>query len=503
MALSKQKLVAGMKRTRLSLNDKIKILNYASENPKKGCREIVNQFQIGKTAAATILRDGKKLRKEYEFFKGDCKTKRTGQFMVINEILYKWYGKCCAAGIYPFGSMLQEESLKIKESLNDSSLDSFTASNGWLEKWKSCYGIRETRITGEADDVSVSTVRSWIERLPELVKGYKLEDVWNMDELGLFFKLLPDKGLIEKTKSEKGGKKSKVRLTAAFFVNAAGQKVDEPVIIWKSKKPRCFRNMKNNDLSRPLGVYYFSNKKAWMNGEIMSKVLKRHDRKMKLQNQNVLLFLDNATSHQESIQNLIKYVISRVDENMRAPDIIKAVDILKVIGWVKSAWEEVTPDTIKHCFEKCGFPTEDYATVSSDFDEVFQTLFNEISADCSVDEYLDADNSTATCEEVDANKVDWRETLRQECVDEVVNDKEEKIDSDLDDEDDANESSSSDATVTVKEVLYLLDKVQLFAAYNDEQGSLQKTVADIISMVEDFSIHSKKQSSITDFFKKK
>ena len=277
--------------------------------------------------------------------------------------------------------------------------------------------------------------------------------------------------------------------------------------------------MKNNDLSRPLGVHYFSNKKACMNGEIMSKVLKRHDRKMKLQNRNVLLFLDNATSQQESIQKsltniklvflpknttsrlqpsdagiirafklkyrklLIKYVISRVDENMRAPDIIKAVDILKVIGWVKSAWEEVTPDTIKHCLE-------------------FQTLFNEISADCSVDEYPDADNSTATYEEVDANKVDWRETLRQECVDEVVNGKQ-TIDSDLDDEDDANESSSSDATVTAKEALYLLDKVQLFAAYNDKQGSLQKAVADIISMVEDFSIHSKKQSSITDFFKKK
>ena len=60
--------------------------------------------------------------------------------------------------------------------------------------------------------------------------------------------------------------------------------------------------MKNNDLSRPLGVHYLSNKKTWMNGEIMSKVLKWHDRKMKLQNRNVLLFLDNATSHQESIQ---------------------------------------------------------------------------------------------------------------------------------------------------------------------------------------------------------
>ena len=35
MALSKQKLCAGMKRTRLSLEEKIKILNYSNENPKK------------------------------------------------------------------------------------------------------------------------------------------------------------------------------------------------------------------------------------------------------------------------------------------------------------------------------------------------------------------------------------------------------------------------------------------------------------------------------------
>ena len=120
----------------------IKILNYSNENPKKSFREIAAQFQIGKTAASSILKDGKKLRKEFEFFKGNCKTKRVGQFSLINETLYKWYGKCCAAGIYPFRSMLQEEALKIKESLKDSSLDSFTASNGWLEKWKAAYGIR-------------------------------------------------------------------------------------------------------------------------------------------------------------------------------------------------------------------------------------------------------------------------------------------------------------------------------------------------------------------------
>ena len=63
-----------MKRNRLSLEQKIKILNYSNENPKKSFRETAAQFQIGKTAASSILKDGKKLRKEFEFFKGNCKS---------------------------------------------------------------------------------------------------------------------------------------------------------------------------------------------------------------------------------------------------------------------------------------------------------------------------------------------------------------------------------------------------------------------------------------------
>ena len=77
-----------------------------------------------------------------------------------------------------------------------------------------------------------------------------------MDELGLCFKRLLVKN---RNIREKGGKK--VRLTVAFFVDDDGQKVDKFVIIRKSKKLRCFRNMKDRDLNRPLGVHYFFNKK--------------------------------------------------------------------------------------------------------------------------------------------------------------------------------------------------------------------------------------------------
>ena len=43
-----------------------------------------------------------------------------------------------------------------------------------------------------------------------------------------------------------------------------------------------------------------------------------------------------------------KCVTWRTNEKKSAPNIIKAVDILKVTGWVKSALKKVTSDDIKH-----------------------------------------------------------------------------------------------------------------------------------------------------------
>ena len=99
-----------------------------------------------------------------------------------------------------------------------------------------------------------------------------------MNESGCFFKALPDKGLVQKGKQAKGGKKSKQLLTVAFFVNAAGEKVDQPIVIWKSKLPRCF--MKLQDPSRPAKVHYFLNHKSWMTSEVMEAVLARFNRKL-------------------------------------------------------------------------------------------------------------------------------------------------------------------------------------------------------------------------------
>ena len=61
-------------------------------------------------------------------------------------------------------------------------------------------------------------VTSWMKRINELTEGYLLEKSLKYGRIWLFFKVLLDKGLVEKGKQEKDGKKSKQRLTVAFLL---------------------------------------------------------------------------------------------------------------------------------------------------------------------------------------------------------------------------------------------------------------------------------------------
>ena len=66
--------------------------------------------------------------------------------------------------------------------------------------------MKQLRICSESGDVQGATAESWKERLPKIVQGYEKEDIWNMDETGVFWRALPDGGFGQKSSSCKGGK---------------------------------------------------------------------------------------------------------------------------------------------------------------------------------------------------------------------------------------------------------------------------------------------------------
>ena len=125
-------------------------------------------------------------------------------------------------------------------------------------------------ISEESGDVQGETVDSWEERIPEIVQGYQKEVIWNLDETGVFWQALPDHGFGQKGRQCKGGKKSKQKVTVAFTVTAAGTKTT-PVVIWSSENPCCYQGVDKSLLP----VNYFSQKKAWMTGDILDLILSK------------------------------------------------------------------------------------------------------------------------------------------------------------------------------------------------------------------------------------
>ena len=61
--------------------------------------------------------------------------------------------------VFDDGTILQEKAKLIKERLDNTDFEHFSASNVWLEKWKLSYGLRENCITREAGNTHQTTVK--------------------------------------------------------------------------------------------------------------------------------------------------------------------------------------------------------------------------------------------------------------------------------------------------------------------------------------------------------
>ena len=168
----------------------------------------------------------------------------------------------------------------------------FSCSSGWIHRFKIRHTIVQKHVSGEAASVSEETVASWQEvTLPSLLADFAPEDVFNVDETGLFFKLLPDSTLAFKGETCHGGKRVKERITVLVAGNADGSEKLPLLVIGKSKNPRCFKSVHS------LPVDYTASKKAWMNSEIFMNWLQKMNRCFVQQSRNVLFIVDNCPAH--------------------------------------------------------------------------------------------------------------------------------------------------------------------------------------------------------------
>ena len=140
----------------LSIEQKLKVLDYAKENPKERCRTLSTKFSVRKTQIAAIL----KTRLNYVpctlcIVEITLPKKRAHQakYKEINEALYNWYLLARESLVPINGPMLQEEAAEIAKQPAKPEYAEFKAPSGWLEKWKNACGISQCSIEGGSGEV--------------------------------------------------------------------------------------------------------------------------------------------------------------------------------------------------------------------------------------------------------------------------------------------------------------------------------------------------------------
>ena len=208
---------------------------------------------------------------------------RMAKYSELNEGVLIWLKQAREQNLPVGGDLIKEKALKLAELMH---IPDFSASKGWLDKFKKRNGITFKTVQGEAGAVDLQPLFEWQQQvLQPLLRQFSTNDVFNLDETGLFWQLLPNKTMSFKGERCTGGKKSKHRITLLVGANMSGTEKFPLLAIGKSNRPRAFKNQE-------IPVKYESNTKAWMTAKIFEDVLREWSRRLGQQGRQVLLCLD-------------------------------------------------------------------------------------------------------------------------------------------------------------------------------------------------------------------
>lgn len=503
--------MASNKRKNFTVAEKAEILKQFREF--HGTKVSFAKLQgIPVTTLQSILQKKECIKKNVEKVgEKNAKKRRTlkkSPYDELEVILVKWFKEARAANVPVNGTILREKALEIADRLVG--LDDFTASNGWIDRMKKRHNLVYRSLSGESSSVDETTIEEWKKDLPNLTKGYKPKDVFNADETGLFFNLLPDKSYVVKGDSCHGGKMSKLRLTVLLCCNSDGSEKLTPLVVGKSRNPRCFKNV------RSFPTKYEANKKAWITQALFEDFLRKLNKRMKLQNRKIILFIDRCSAHPDlQLSNvrveffpanctsklqpcdlgiirsfkvfykkqLVRKAVAEL-ENGNLNDAYKLkLSVLEAMHFISASWRNVTQQCISRCFEESGF----VASIEPGTDEESAAVDSENDNETVIYDFEDyIPENLVTCE---------TERPTAPSVDDLMDFS--SSDEDEQDETEANPVPSFNSALKSFQIVK-----DYFLSHKDQEKNLQS-----ISILEDaaFTLNSmtKKQSIIEDYFQPK
>ena len=255
----------------LTVENKLEIIDLL----RKGTSYTVisEKYGIGRSTITDIKNNEAKLKsfkeKMTEMGVKEVTTKlmKIGAFEKLDEALYIWFRQQREKDVPISGSLLTEKVKVLHGQLHLDSSMVFCASTGF--KWRFCkrHNLRSISIQGEQGSADILSACEFQHNFSEVMSEYSTEQVFNCDETGLQYRLLPQKTLVSLfEKRAEGRKKCKDRVTICACANVNGNIKLPLLFIGKAARPRCFIRAEMNNLP----VVYKAQKNAWVNCTIFS-----------------------------------------------------------------------------------------------------------------------------------------------------------------------------------------------------------------------------------------
>ncbi|KAG7172977.1 Tigger transposable element-derived protein 1-like 2 [Homarus americanus] len=299
------------KKTRRSLSYEVKYK--IIQELEKGTRQVdlVRQHGVNESTIRTIKKDAAKIKEHMNI------TKSTGASMIKyfhNQVLLKTEKLLVSYLVRQARRNMAVDTRSVKEYASElyaavsrkmgiTEPKPFNASSGWLQRFKKRNKITNINIGGEEASADRVAAREFPPFLHEIMEEgqYTDDQMFNMDESGLFWKKLPSKTFVVKNASKiRGRKLQKERITVLFTTNASGTCKLKLSVIHTARKPHAYKSM---DMTK-LNVHWLTARKAWMFSTLSLSWFDDcfvPDVKKFCEQQNVpfkiLLLLDNAPGH--------------------------------------------------------------------------------------------------------------------------------------------------------------------------------------------------------------
>ncbi|KFD66378.1 hypothetical protein M514_21408 [Trichuris suis] len=305
----------------MTIQQKVELLDMVRE--KKNFAAVARHYGINESTVRYIQKNEAQIRSSASLsFRGAAEnvSRVRNKYIVRMESALALWIKDCMKKCTPLdGNIIRKKARGLYKqfSTNEGAepqlatsrhIEDFIAGRGWFDRFRKRFNLGSVSLYGQAASADTAAAEKYPDTLMAIIqqKKYEPEQVFNMDETGLFWKKLPNCPYLMKDEATPPGVKvRKDRVTLIMCGNAAGHML-KPGLIHKSPDPRSLKNENKNLLP----VFWMHHPKSWMTKALFSQWFQQcfvPQAKQFLLSLGmefkVLLLLDNAGGHHADVHS--------------------------------------------------------------------------------------------------------------------------------------------------------------------------------------------------------